>query len=208
MPLKNVIIVSRDQKKLAACKKLEKYLYQELNVMNVETTDDESKWCKFSARTDGKKLGKRLGKNFGKVRNYVDGQKYKAKKGKPKLSKEEIAEYEKSKLTHEQVVEYEKNGQVEIEGETILAGELIITREFSGDRSIYEADSTKLGDIVLIIDLRIDDEMRKTYLAREVMNRIQKIRKNIGLDVSDEVNVFYSLSEGAESSKVQVAIYR
>ena len=84
MPLKNVIIVSRDQKKLAACKKLEKYLYQELNVMNVETTDDESKWCKFSARTDGKKLGKRLGKNFGKVRNYVDGQKYKAKKGKPK----------------------------------------------------------------------------------------------------------------------------
>ena len=122
------------------------------------------------------------------------------------MSKEEIAEYEKSKLTHEQVVEYEKNGQVEIEGETILAGELIITREFSGDRSIYEADSTKLGDIVLIIDLRIDDEMRKTYLAREVMNRIQKIRKNIGLDVSDEVNVFYSLSEGAESSKVQVAI--
>ena len=53
MPLKNVIIVSRDQKKLAACKKLEKYLYQELNVMNVETTDDKVNG-KFSARTDGK----------------------------------------------------------------------------------------------------------------------------------------------------------
>jgi len=206
MPLKEVIIVTRDQKKLAACKKLEKYLYQELNVMNVETTDDESKWCKFSARTDGKKLGKRLGKNFGKVRNYVDGQKYKAKKGKPKLSKEEIVEFEKSKLTHEQVIEYEKNGQVEIEGEIIQAGELIVTREFAGDKTIYEAESTKLGDIVLIIDLRIDDEMRKTYLAREVMNRIQKIRKNIGLDVSDEVNVFYALSEGTESDKIQVAI--
>ena len=206
MPVKEVIIVSRDQKKLAACKKLEKYLYQELNVMKVSTTDEESKWCTFSARTDGKVLGKRLGKNFGKVRNYVDGQKYKHKKGKPKLSKAEIVEFEKSKLTHDQVLEYEKNGQVEIEGETILAGELIITRQFSGDKSIYEADSTKLGDIVLIIDVRVDDEMQKTYLAREVVNRIQKIRKNIGLDVSDEVNVFYSVVESEGSEKLLTAI--
>ena len=206
MPVKEVIIVSRDEKKLGACKKLEKYLYQELNVIKVSTTNDESKWCTFSARTNGKVLGKRLGKNFGKVRNYVDGQKYKHKKGKPKLSKEEIVEFEKSKLTHEQVLEYEKNGQVEIEGETILAGELVITRQFSGDRSIYEADSTKLGDIVLVIDIRVDDEMRKTYLAREVVNRIQKIRKNIGLDVSDEVNVFYSVDASEGSQNLLTAI--
>ena len=58
--------------------------------MNVETTDDESKWCKFSARTDGKKLGKRLGKNFGKVRNYVDGQKYKARKANQSCPKKKL----------------------------------------------------------------------------------------------------------------------
>ena len=87
--------------------------------MKMSTTNEESKWCTFSARTDGKVLGKRLGKNFGKVKN-VDGQKYKHKKGKPKLSKAEIVEFEKSKLTHDQVLEYEKNGQVEIEARLSL----------------------------------------------------------------------------------------
>ena len=94
--VKEVIIVSRDQKKLSACKKLEKYLYQELNVMKVSTTDEESKWCTFSARTDGKFWANALAK-LGKVRNYVDGQNTSTRKASQSYRKQ-IVEFEKSKL--------------------------------------------------------------------------------------------------------------
>ena len=50
----------------------------------------------------------------------------------------------------------------------------------------------------MIIDVRVDDEMRKTYLARRLLTDTE-IRKNIGLDVSDEVNVFYSVAASDES---------
>eukprot|EP00945_MAST-04E_sp_MAST-4E-sp1_P006114 g6114.t1 len=182
MPLAKIIVVSRNPAKLAAVEKLRHYIKTELTCMDVEATNEEGKWCKFKAVADNKILGRKLGKSFGKVRKEI------------------------GKLTHEQIIQFEDDGKIELAGCEVLTGELVIHREFSGDKKVYEAQTTKAGDIVVIIDTRADDAMRQTYVAREVISRVQKLRKTLGLRVGDEVEVFYKISDDAASTAIEAAL--
>ena len=184
MPLKQVIIVSRAKTKVDAINKLQNYVIDELNCMDVVATTDEVKWCQFKAVPDNKILGKKLGKKFG-------------------AAKKEIA-----KLTHEQIVAFEEDGRIELAGCEIVAGELLIQRTLSDtcDKTVYESKPTKLGDMLVIIDTRSDEAMFQTYLAREVVNRVQKLRKTLGLLVGDRVNVFYTIGDDDASKAVVTAL--
>jgi Domain of unknown function (DUF5915) len=52
------------------------------------------------------------------------------------------------------------------------------------------------GEVLAVLDLRRDDSLVSAGLARELVNRVQKLRKAAGLVVTDEVEVFYR-TEGA-----------
>ena len=47
------------------------------------------------------------------------------------------------------------------------------------------------GEVLAVLDLRRDDSLISAGLARELVNRVQKLRKSAGLVVTDEVEVFY-----------------
>lgn len=47
------------------------------------------------------------------------------------------------------------------------------------------------GEVLAVLDLRRDDGLVSAGLARELVNRVQKLRKSAGLVVTDEVEVFY-----------------
>ena len=46
-----------------------------------------------------------------------------------------------------------------------------------------DMDACAEGDVMAVLDLRADDSLRDAGLAREVVNRVQKLRKKAGLQV-------------------------
>lgn len=73
---------------------------------------------------------------------------------------------------------------------------------FAGDSSKdlsekYEADSS--GEILVLLDTTPDQTMLEEGVAREVINRVQKLRKSAGLKVSDKVTMFYTVSPAEHS---------
>ncbi|XP_020597430.1 isoleucine--tRNA ligase, cytoplasmic-like [Phalaenopsis equestris] len=57
-------------------------------------------------------------------------------------------------------------------------------------------DAAGDGDVLVILDLRADESLYEAGIAREVINRVQKLRKKAGLEPTDFVEFFYeSLDE-------------
>merc|ERR1712079_334408 len=56
----------------------------------------------------------------------------------------------------------------------------------------YEADSS--GEILVLLDTTPDQTMLEEGVAREVINRVQKLRKSAGLKVADKVTMLYTVT--------------
>ena len=51
------------------------------------------------------------------------------------------------------------------------------------------------GKITVALDIEITDELREEGLARDLVNRIQNMRKDMGLDVQDKINISFGNSD-------------
>ena len=68
-----------------------------------------------------------------------------------------------------------------------------------------DIDAAVDGRLMVILDLRLDDSLTEAGLGREVVNRVQKLRKKAGLVVGDLVHVWLSMTpalRGAVDSQV------
>ena len=65
-----------------------------------------------------------------------------------------------------------------------------------------DVDAAVDGRLMAILDLRLDDSLAEEGLGREVVNRVQKLRKKTGLVVGDPVNIWLDMSP-ALSTAVQ-----
>lgn len=162
-PLLEVMIpaASADQKKhIEAVKDL---IMNEVNVKDlkfVEATGVLVKKVKCNFRT--------MGKKYGKLMKAIS-----AKMGE--LSQDEIALLE-------------KNGTMtlDIEGQSIVveaADVEIISEDIPGWLVSNE------GNLTVALDVELTDELRNEGLARELINRIQNLRKETGLEITDRINV-------------------
>lgn len=84
-----------------------------------------------------------------------------------------------------------EKGQVELLGHALTTEDIKVVRKFKGDER-YEADFSEDGALTML-DCLVDEELRNEGLAREVINRVQKLRKKAGLQPGDPVEVFYSI---------------
>lgn len=57
------------------------------------------------------------------------------------------------------------------------------------------------GEIKVLLDLSQDEGMKKKGTAREVVNRIQRLRKSSGLNPDDDVIIFLHLNDDAKNIK-------
>ena len=63
-----------------------------------------------------------------------------------------------------------------------------------------DLDAAVDGQLMAVIDLRQDDSMAEEGLGREIVNRIQKLRKKIGLVAGDPAHVFLEMSPALSSA--------
>ena len=70
-------------------------------------------------------------------------------------------------------------------------------REFRAPEgeSAAHMDANGDGDILVVVDLREDESLLEAFFAREVVNRIQKMRKAAGLQESDRVDMWVTCDD-------------
>jgi isoleucyl-tRNA synthetase len=172
-PLASMTVIHAQEDSLKKLSVLDSYLKDELNVKNITYSTDESELVNLSARLNTKKLGGTLGPKLGA-------------QGMQQLRAKVEA------LSTKEISSLERGGNIEIldvspEVISLGADDLIIERKIKTS----ENASATSGQITIMLDTNLSQELRVEGLAREFVNRVQKLRKEFGFDVSDRILTQY-----------------
>ena len=162
IPLCRLTIIHESQDMLDEIARLEGYIASELNVKSIEYTTDEGKYINLYAKPNSPVLGKRFGKAFNQYRLLIQD------------------------LDARALNQLQADGSLELDGETFSTEDILVFREAKEGN---EALSNRF--ISIDIDCTLNDDLVDEGLAREVVNRIQKTRKDIGLEVTDRISVTF-----------------
>lgn len=174
-PLKEAVIIHRDQEVLDAIKSLESYVLSELNIRTLTYSTDESEYVMLKADADGRVLGKKLGRSFKAVHSAVRA------------------------LSPGDVRRFEVEGKLEIAGHMLTTEEVKISRELKAEYKEggdLQAESSASGLLVVLNTVR-DNDLVQEGTARELINRIQKLRKKMHLRPEDRVEAFVETEDEA-----------
>lgn len=145
-------------------------ILDEVNVKTIEYVSGSSGAVKRTAKPDFKRLGRRLGPLMKVVNREVRA------------------------LAEEQIDHYIKEGSITltIDGEHVELGpkDLEITSEGIAGWLVEQEDG-----VTVALDVTITDELLAEGLAREVVNRVQHMRKSADFDVTDRIIVQYRATE-------------
>jgi isoleucyl-tRNA synthetase len=181
-PLRRLLVAVANDGERDEYVKVEEIIRDELNVKSVEYvgSDATSEIVQVSAKPNFKSIGPRFGKD--------------AKRVAAAISSIDAKGIRSLNDTGSLVVESDGD-TFEIEPDDIE----IIHDDIPGWMAAVE------GTITVAIDTELDDDLLKEGLAREFVNRVQKARKESGLDVTDRIRLLYSggirLNEAVQSQE-------
>lgn len=169
-PLKTLIVLHRDQQYLDDVKSLETYITEELNVRDLVLSSDESKFnVQYSVTADWPVLGKKLKKDMAKVKKALPG------------------------VTSDQVRGYTEDKFIVVDGIRLEEGDLVVRRGLKEDENSKNLETNTDQDVLTILDTEIHPELAHEGVAREVINRVQRLRKKVGLVPTDDVKMEYKV---------------
>jgi isoleucyl-tRNA synthetase len=137
----------------------------EVNVKTIEVVSSDADLVRLRAKPNFRSLGKRYGKRTPVVAEAAAG-----------LSVEQLRGLEQG-----------TPATIEVSGEpaTFLPEDVVVEREVASDW-VVASD----GPFVVALDPRLTDELRREGTAREVVNRIQRLRKEAGYVYTDRIGVW------------------
>ncbi|UNY99462.1 isoleucine--tRNA ligase [Zhouia spongiae] len=163
-PLTKVIVPILDEEQRKEISAVSDLISSEVNVKEVELLDDASGVLVKQIKPNFKVLGPRFGKDMGLIASEIK-----------KFDQQDIQKLEQiGEIT---LVINEKNITLGIEEVEISSKDI---------EGWLVANS---GAITVALDVTITDELRKEGIARELVNRIQNLRKDSGLEVTDKIDV-------------------
>ena len=180
-PLQEMMIPAVDEQQRGYIESMKTLILNEVNVKNLKFIDSEGvlvKKVKCNFRTMGKKFGK-LMKTVAAAIDSLD------QAGIALLEKQGFIE-----LTLE-------NQPVTIEAQDVE----IISEDIPGWLVSNE------GNLTVALEVELTDELCNEGMARELINRIQNIRKDSGLEITDHINVVISPDATIEAAVNQFADY-
>lgn len=172
-PLKEVVAVVKDQESMNDIKSLEKYILEELNVRQLTVTMDKTAYgVKLRAEPDHRQLGRKIGSALKEITPAIKA------------------------LTDEQIETYQVEGCLNVSGHLMESEDLRVLYSFdkTGDTpQQYEAHSN--GKILVLLDIVPDEALLNEGVAREVINRVQRLRKEANLAPTDNIRVYYQAAQ-------------
>lgn len=163
-PLSRVLVVVNADVPRSQIEAVKAVILDEINVDAIEYIDDSAEVVKRSVKPDFKKLGPRLGKRMGKTAAWLKG-----------LDDAAVARFATEGVA-----------RTEIDGETIEVGvdEVEFVSEEVGDWVVAQEDA-----VTVALDTQIDPVLKRRGLAREIVNRVQSLRKRCDLNLTDRIRV-------------------
>ncbi|WP_353078618.1 isoleucine--tRNA ligase [Flavobacterium sp.] len=163
-PLQRVMIPVLDATFKAEILAIEDLIKAEVNVKEIELLEDASGVLIKQIKPNFKALGPRFGKDMGLIAKEIQS------------------------FSQEQINELDKAGELTI---TSSGKSITLTVE---DVEISSQDIpgwlvANSNGITVALDITISEELRKEGIARELVNRIQNIRKDSGFEVTDKIKV-------------------
>jgi isoleucyl-tRNA synthetase len=154
----------------------------EVNVKDIKLVDGSNGILVKRIKPDFKKLGPKCGKNMKQVAAALQNMEQAA------------------------IAQFEKEGQYTfaIEGQDIVVSTDDVTI-FSEDIPGWSVAND--GNITIALDITLTDELINEGIARELINRIQNIRKSSGLEITDRIQVSVSGNEAIEYAISQHKAY-
>jgi isoleucyl-tRNA synthetase len=163
-PLQKVMIPVLDDNQRAEIEAISDLIKAEVNVKEIVLLDDASGVLVKQIKPNFKALGPRFGKDMGLIYKEIQG------------------------FSKEQISQLDKEGSLNI---VIAGNNVILTLE---DVEITSQDIegwlvANSNGITVALDITISEELKQEGISRELVNRIQNIRKDSGFEVTDKIKV-------------------
>ena len=163
-PLQRIMIPVLDDAQKAEIAAVEDLIKSEVNVKEIELIDDASGILVKQAKPNFKVLGPRFGKDMKAVVNVINN------------------------FTADDISTLEREGELNVEVNSkmikLAPQDVEIT---SQDIEGWLVASS--GNITVALDVQISEELKMEGIARELVNRIQNLRKDSGFEVTDTIDV-------------------
>ena len=163
-PLQRIMIPVLDKEDREDIQAVADLIQAEVNVKEIELLDDASGVLVKNIKPNFKVLGPKFGKDMKLVAAQVQ------------------------QLTQDDIVTVEKEGELslEINGKNII---LTLDEVEISSQDIEGWLVANQGGLTVALDVTISEELRKEGIARELVNRIQNLRKDSGLEVTDKIKL-------------------
>ena len=174
-PLSTLMIPIVDDEQRQAVEAMSELILNEVNVKNFKFVGNEEGVLVKRVKPDFKKLGPKFGKSMKTVAAAITS-----------MSQAEIASLEKN----DSVV-------LDVEGvaSTIeLCDVEVISEDIPGWLVANE------GNLTIALDVTITEELKQEGVAREIVNRIQNIRKGRDYDITDKINVVFAANAETDNA--------
>ena len=162
--LKSMLVITRRAADQDRILRGESILKSELNLKEISFSTDEARFVALSLKPNLKNLGPRLGKELGAMKAHLD-----------KLSAEDV----KTLLDH-----LERDGKVSVRGHDLTEADFLIDRGPKDGRLVASEHG-----VTVLLDTTLTEDLVLEGLAREIINRVQKLRKESGLQVADRIRL-------------------
>lgn len=170
-PISELILDSNDEKTIG---NLQVIIKEELNVKNIIFIKDMDKYMEYIVKPNFREVGKLFGP---KVNMFAETLK--------KLSHDEI-----SKLKNEEI-------EIVFDGSTIK----VVPNMVDINVKVKEGYcSSNNGKTFVILNTELTDELILEGIARELIRKIQSMRKEMDLVITDRINVYYNGPEKLEET--------
>ncbi|MGB2256624.1 MAG: isoleucine--tRNA ligase [Flavobacteriaceae bacterium] len=163
-PLQKIMIPVYSQKHKQEIIAISSLIKQEVNVKEVEVLEEESEILVKRIKPNFKALGPRFGKDMKLVVTAIE------------------------QLNSEDIQKIEEKGAIELE----INGKSITLNLDDVEISSQDIEGwlvANQGSVTVALDITVSDSLKQEGIARELVNRIQNLRKNSGFEVTDHIDI-------------------
>lgn len=161
-PLAKILIPVLDNKFAERVELVKELILSETNIKDIEYITDTAGFITKKIKPNFKALGPKVGKDMKMVAEVVNN------------------------LTQEQLSQFENEGKYQITGTNYVI-ELSDVEIIAEDIPGWQV--TNMGNLTVALDVTITDELKQEGLSRELINRIQNLRKELNFEVTDRITV-------------------
>lgn len=169
-PLQAIMIPVSSESRRSQLEAMKQLILSEVNVKEMQLTDDSDGVLVKSIKPDFKKLGPKFGKKMKAAAAAINA------------------------FTQQQIAQIERDGSItfRLDGEDVTV-EVTDVDIHSEDIPGWLVASD--GSVTVALEVEITDQLRKEGVARDLINRIQNIRKGRDYDITDRITVTVEPSE-------------